>query len=157
MSKALTQSELLENREEILAIYKSTHKKSNKPRILTKREKKTLGIGKDEGRATCSYARISARKVKIVLDLIKGKSLEEANAIVKYTPKAASEYIAKLLTSAEANATVKDLNKDNLYVAEVIANQGPTLKRFMARARGSASSIKKRSSHITVVLKEREI
>jgi len=157
MSKALSQSELLENREEILEIYNGVHRKSNKPRILTKREKKTLGIGKDEGRATHKYARISARKVKIVLDLIKGKSLEEAYAIISNTPKAASAYIMKLLTSAEANATVKDLNKDNLYVADCIANQGPTLKRFRARARGSAARILKRSSHITVVLKERDI
>jgi len=105
------------------------------------------------------YARISSRKVKIVLDLIKNKNLDEAYGIVRYTPKAASELLYKLLKSAEANASNdpnKGLNRDNLYVAEAYATQGPTLKRIMPRAQGRAYRIKKRTSHITIVSKERK-
>jgi large subunit ribosomal protein L22 len=91
-----------------------------------------------------------------VLDLIKDKNIDEAIGIVRYTPKAASEFIIKLLKSAEANATIKDLNRDALYVADAFANQGPTLKRMMPRARGTANRINKRTSHITIVLKERK-
>ncbi|MBN2559193.1 MAG: 50S ribosomal protein L22 [Clostridia bacterium] len=124
--------------------------------MLTKKEKKALGIGRDEGRACAKYVRISASKAKLVLDLIRGKGLEEAYAIVKYTPRAASEYILKLLQSAEANAVNNfELDKEKLFVAEAYAGQGTTMKRLMANARGSASRIRKRTSHITVVLKER--
>ncbi|HOA55377.1 MAG: 50S ribosomal protein L22 [Bacillota bacterium] len=124
--------------------------------MLTKKEKKVLGIGKDEGRAILRYARISSRKAKIVLDLIKNKNIDEAYAILRYTPKAASELIYKLLKSAEANASNNNnLNRDALYVAEAYATQGPTLKRIRPRARGSAYRIRKRTSHITVVVKER--
>ncbi|NSW91190.1 MAG: 50S ribosomal protein L22 [Firmicutes bacterium] len=138
-------------------IYNTTHKKSKKPALLTKREKHSLGIGKDEGRAVLKFARISSRKVKIVIDLIKGKDLDEAYAILKYTPKAASGILFKLLKSAEANAVNNnELDRDNLYVADAYANQGPTLKRIRPRARGSANRIRKRTSHITIVLRERE-
>nr|WP_265446652.1 50S ribosomal protein L22 [Acetivibrio straminisolvens] len=124
--------------------------------MLTKSERKKLGIGKDQGKAILRYARISSRKVRIVLDLIKGKDIDEAYAILKYTPKASSEILYKLLKSAEANATNNNgLNRDNLYVAEAFANQGPTLKRIMPRAKGSADRIRKRTSHITLVVKER--
>jgi len=136
----------------------SVGRKSNKAKTLTKRERKAEGIGLEEAKATASYVRISARKVKIVLDLIRGKDLEDAKAIVKFTPKAASEVLAKLLKSAEANAInrlTNPLNKENLYVAECFANQGPTLKRIMARAQGRAFRINKRTSHITIVLKEK--
>jgi large subunit ribosomal protein L22 len=152
----MSKEELLENKDEILSQYSAPHKKSNRPRILTKKEKKILGIGRDEGKAVLSYARISARKVKIVLDLIKNKDIDEAIGIVKFTPKAASALIYKLLKSAEANATMKDMSRDALYVADAFANQGPTLKRMMPRARGTANRINKRTSHITVVLKERK-
>ena len=154
--KVMSKEELLENKDEILASYSAPHKKSNKPRILTKKEKKILGIGRDESKAVLTYARISARKVKIVLDLIKDKDIDEAIGIVRYTPKAASAIIYKLLKSAEANATMKDMTRESLYVADVFANQGPTLKRMMPRARGTANRINKRTSHITVVLKERK-
>ena len=104
-------------------------------------------------RAEVKYVRISTRKVKLVIDLIRGKTVPEAKAILMYTPKAASEVVLKLLNSAVANAEyTKDLSGDSLYVAEVFANQGPTLKRFIARAKGSASRILKRTSHITIVL-----
>ena len=110
-----------------------------------------------EARATLSYARISARKVKIVADLLRGKKVEEALNIVKYTPKASSEVIEKLLKSAIANAENNHfMNRSNLYVAEIYANQGPTLKRIRPAAKGSAVRIRKRTSHITIVLREKE-
>ena len=104
-------------------------------------------------RAIARYIRISNRKVKTVIDLIRGKSVKEAAAILAYTPKSASEPVLKLLNSAIANAENNlDMNRDDLYVAEVYANQGPTLQRYRARARGSASPIRKRTSHITIIL-----
>lgn len=105
-------------------------------------------------RAVARYVRISSRKVRIVIDLIRGKQVSEALAILKFTPKSASPVVEKLLKSAIANAEYKGLNKDDLYVAEVYADQGPTLKRIMPRAKGSGAMILKRSSHITVVLDE---
>jgi large subunit ribosomal protein L22 len=150
-----SKEELLKDKDQILEIYNSQHRKSNKPALLTKKEKKTLGIGKDEGRAILKYARISSRKVRIVLDLIKNKGIDEAYGILRYTPKAASEVLYKLLKSAEANASNNNgLNRDELYVAEAYADQGPTLKRIMPRAQGRANRIRKRTSHITIVLKE---
>ena len=105
--------------------------------------------------ATLKYARISSRKVKIVADLIRGKKVDEALAIIKYTPKASSEVLEKLLNSAIANAENNHfMNRSNLYVAEIYANQGPTLKRIRPAAKGSAVRIRKRTSHITIVLKE---
>ena len=104
-------------------------------------------------RAIARYIRISSRKVKIVIDLIRGKSVKEAEAILQYTPKAATEPVLKLLKSAVANAENNlELNRDDLYVAEVYANQGPTLMRYRPRAHGRASRIRKRTSHITIVL-----
>ncbi len=103
--------------------------------------------------AIARYVRISSRKVKIVIDLIRGKHVDEAEAILAYTPKAASPVVEKLLKSAVANAENNmDLPKDSLFVAEVYANQGPTLKRFQPRAHGRAFRINKRSSHITIIL-----
>ena len=108
-----------------------------------------------EARATLRYARISARKVKIVADLIRGKNIDEALAIVKFTPKASSEIIEKLLKSAIANAENNhQMDHSKLYVAEIYANQGPTLKRIRPAAKGSAVRIRKRTSHITIVLRE---
>ena len=106
--------------------------------------------------AHARYVRISSRKVKIVIDLIRGKSVDEALEILTYTPKAASPVVHKLLSSAAANAENNhEMNRKALYVAEVFANPGPTLKRYVARARGSASPILKRTSHISVVLDEK--
>ena len=108
-----------------------------------------------EARATLKYARISARKVKIVADLIRGKNVDEALAIVKFTPKASSELLEKLLKSAIANAENNHgMSHDKLYVAEIFANQGPTLKRIRPAAKGSAVRIRKRTSHITIVLRD---
>jgi len=103
--------------------------------------------------AIARYVRISSRKVKIVIDQIRGKSVAEAQAILMYTPKAASQPVLKLLNSAVANAENNlDLSRDTLYVAEVYANQGPTLKRYRPRAQGRATRIRKRTSHISIVL-----
>ena len=106
--------------------------------------------------ATAKYVRISPRKVKIVIDLIRGKSAEEAQAILTYTPKAASPVVLKVLNSAIANAENNlEMNRKDLYVAEVYANPGPTLKRYVARSKGSASPMLKRTSHISVVLDQK--
>lgn len=155
--KIRSKDELLKDKEQILETYSLEHRKSKKPVILSKRERKALGIGKDEGRAVLKYARISSRKVKIVIDLIKNKGLEEAYGILRFTPKAASDILLKLVKSAEANALNNNgLDKEELYIAEAYATQGPTLKRLMPRAQGRANRIRKRTSHITVVLKERD-
>lgn len=155
--KVRSKEELLKEKDQILESLNSNHRKYNKPALLTKKEKKALGIGKDEGRAVLRYARISSRKVKIVLDLIKDKGIDEAYGIVKYTPKAASEVLFKLLKSAESNAINNNgLNRDELYISEAFASQGPTLKRIMPRAQGRANRINKRTSHVTLVLKERK-
>ncbi|MDP4092439.1 MAG: 50S ribosomal protein L22 [Bacillota bacterium] len=155
--KVRSKEELLAQKDQILEAISSEHRKSKKTELLTKKEKRVLGIGKDEGKATVRYARISSRKVKIVLDLIKNKGIDEAYGIVKHTPKAASELLFKLLKSAESNAVNNNsLNRDELVVVDAFANQGPTLKRIMPRAQGRANRIRKRTSHVTLVLKERK-
>ena len=107
--------------------------------------------------ATARYIRISSRKVKVVIDLIRGKSVNEAMGILMFTPKAAAEPVLKVLKSATANAENNmNLSADDLYVAEVFANQGPTLNRFRPRAQGRASRIRKRTSHITIILDEKK-
>ena len=106
-------------------------------------------------RAVAKYVRISSRKVKVVIDLIRGKQVGEARAILLNTPKAASEPVIKVLDSAVANAENNlDMVKDSLYVAEAYADQGPTLRRFRPRAQGRATRIRKRTSHITIILGE---
>lgn len=103
--------------------------------------------------ATAKYVRISSRKVKIVIDLIRGKQLGEAVSILMNTPKAAAKPVLKLVKSAAANAeNNQGIDPETLYVAEAFANEGPTLKRFRPRAQGRASRIRKRTSHITVIL-----
>ena len=110
-----------------------------------------------EAVATLKNARISARKVKIVADLMRGKSVEEAQKIVKFAPKASAEILEKLLNSAIANAENNHgMSSNNLYVAEIYANQGPTMKRIRPAAKGSAVRIRKRTSHITIVLREKK-
>ena len=104
-------------------------------------------------RAIAKYIRISPRKVKIVIDLIRGKQVDQALAILMYTPKAAAPVVLKLLNSAIANAENNlQLNRDSLYVAETYANQGPKLKRYWPRSHGRADQILKRTCHITIVL-----
>ena len=110
-----------------------------------------------EATAKVTFVRIAPRKVKIVLDLIRNKPAEEAMAILKFTPKAACEPVAKLLKSAMANAeNNNDMDVSKLYVAECSVSQGPTLKRIRPRAHGRAYRINKKTSHINLVLKEME-
>ena len=106
-------------------------------------------------RAHVRYVRMSQRKAAIVIDLIRGKQVDEALAILLSTPKGASPIVEKLLNSAIANAENNlELNRTSLFVAECYANQGPTLKRIRAKARGAVAHIKKRTCHITVILDE---
>ena len=109
-----------------------------------------------EARAIAKHIRIAPRKIRIVVDLIRGKNIGEAFAILKFTPKVGAEVVEKVLKSAVANAEENyDMNVDNLYVSEVFVDQGPTLKRIHPRSRGQAFKILKRTSHMTVVVKER--
>ena len=106
--------------------------------------------------ATAKTVRIATRKVRLVLDLIRGKDTKEALAILKFTPNHAAEAIEKVVKSAVANATHNyQMDEEKLYIKACFANEGVTLKRFMPRAKGSAAQILKRTSHITVVVEER--
>ena len=110
-----------------------------------------------ESKSTQKHIRISPRKVKIVLDLIRGKDYEVACGILKNTPKSASPYVLKLLDKVAADAENNfHMNKDNLYVSECFVCPGPTMKRMIPRSKGSANRILKRTSHITLSLKEKE-
>lgn len=110
-----------------------------------------------EARAYLNYARIAPRKVQIVLDLIRNQPVDKAMAILKHTPKSACEYLEKLLKSAIANAENNhNMDRSSLYVAECFVSPGPILKRIRPRAQGRAFQIRKRTSHITLVLKEKE-
>ena len=110
-----------------------------------------------EAKASVKYVRISPRKVKIVCDLIRGKDVRTAMGILMATPKAASEVMVKLLKSAQANAENNfEMDPEKLYVSETHADPGPILKRFRPRAQGRAFRILKRTSHITLAVKEKE-
>ena len=110
-----------------------------------------------EAKAILRNVRIAPRKVKVVCDLIRGKSAAEANAIMMNTPKAASEILVKLLKSAVANAENNhNMDPEKLYVAEVSVSPGPIMKRIRPMSHGRAFRILKRTSHITLVLKEKE-
>ncbi len=110
-----------------------------------------------EAKAHLRFARISPRKVSIVLDLIRNKPVEYAMAVLKNTPKAACEYLEKLLKSAMANAVNNNqMDATRLYVSQCFACPGPILKRIRPMSKGRAYRIEKRSSHVTIVLKERD-
>lgn len=110
-----------------------------------------------EVKATAKTLRVQPRKVRLVLNLIRGKDVEEAEAICKFSPNKGGYLVGKVLHSAIANAVNnEDLDESNLYVKECYANEGITMKRYMPRAKGSASAIHKRTSHITVVVAEKE-
>ncbi|MCL4351793.1 MAG: 50S ribosomal protein L22 [Firmicutes bacterium] len=110
-----------------------------------------------ESRAHVRHVRIAPRKVRIVVDLIRGKSIRDAEAILRHTPKRASVIVAKVLKSAVANAQHNyDMDPQDLYVHAVWVDGGPTLKRIHPRSRGQAFSIFKRTSHISVVLRPRQ-
>ncbi|WP_019535595.1 50S ribosomal protein L22 [Paenibacillus ginsengihumi] len=108
-----------------------------------------------ESKAIARYVRIAPRKVRLVVDLIRGKQVGEAIAILRHTPKAASPVVEKLLNSAIANAEHNySMDPNSLVISKVYVDQGPTLKRFRPRAQGRAMRINKRTSHITVVVSE---
>ncbi|MBE3595357.1 MAG: 50S ribosomal protein L22 [Candidatus Carbobacillus altaicus] len=108
-------------------------------------------------RAEARYVRISPRKARLVIDLIRGASVGRALAILSQTPKAASPIIEKVLRSAMANAENNhEMDVSRLYVKEAYVNEGPTLKRFRPRAKGMAAPIMKRTSHIAIVVAEKE-
>ena len=110
-----------------------------------------------EAKAVAKYVRIAPRKVRIVMNLIRGKKIDDAFAILKFTPKRGAVLLEKVLRSAVANAENNfDMDTDKLYVSTCFVDQGPTLKRIHPRSRGQAFSILKHTSHITVIVKEQE-
>ena len=107
--------------------------------------------------ATVRYVRVTPMKARRVIDLVRGKSVSEALAILKYAPQAAAKPVAKVVASAAANAENNfGLNPRTLVISEAYANEGPTMRRFQPRAQGRAFMIRKRTSHITVVVESQE-
>ncbi|EDL62472.1 50S ribosomal protein L22 [Bacillus salacetis] len=110
-----------------------------------------------QAKAVAKTVRIAPRKVRLVVDLIRGKQVGEAVAILNLTPKAASPVVEKVLKSAIANAEHNyDMDVNNLVISDAFVNEGPTMKRFRPRAMGRASQINKRTSHITIVVSEKK-
>ncbi|MGM0847167.1 MAG: 50S ribosomal protein L22 [Bacillota bacterium] len=110
-----------------------------------------------QAKAVANTVRIAPRKVRLVVDLIRGKQVGEAVAILNLTPKAASPVVEKVLKSAIANAEHNyDMDVNNLVISDAFVNEGPTMKRFRPRAMGRASQINKRTSHITIVVSEKK-
>ena len=109
-----------------------------------------------ESKAVAKFVRITPRKVRVVLDLIRGKNIAEAFAILKFTPKAGAEVVEKVLRSAVANAENNfDMDVDKLFIKTAFADGGPTMKRIHPRSRGQAFKILKRTSHVTIVVDEK--
>jgi len=109
-----------------------------------------------EAKAVARYIRMSPQKIRLVADLVRGKKVQEARNILLYTRKYASNVVANVLKSAVANAVQNpNIDENILYIKEIFVDQGPSLKRWRARAQGRAAGIKKRSSHITVILDEK--
>ena len=109
-----------------------------------------------EAKATAKFVRIAPRKCRVVINLIRGKKVADAFAILKFTPKVGAEAIEKVLRSAVANAENNfDINVDNLVVSTAFVDQGPTMKRIHPRSRGQAFKILKRTSHITIAVEEK--
>ncbi len=107
--------------------------------------------------ATARYVRVTPMKARRVLDLVRGKSVSEALAILKYAPQGASKPVAKVVASAAANAENNfGLDPRTLVISEAYANEGPTMRRFQPRAQGRAFMIRKRTSHITVVVESQK-
>ena len=110
-----------------------------------------------EAKAIAKYVRVSPRKARLVAELIKGKDIREAEAILRYTPNKASAIIKKVMLSAAANAENNlDLDRNSLVVKAAIVDQGPSIKRYKPRAMGRADRMVHRTSHVTVVVAERE-
>lgn len=154
-----TKKEIAAKKTETAKSSVKTAKTVEKKTVETKKAVKVEKENKEElvAKATVKYERISSRKVAIVANLIRGKNVDEAMAILQFTPKAGAEVLIKLLKSAIANAENNNqMNHSKLYIAEIYSNQGPTLKRIRPAAKGSAVRIRKRTSNTTIVLKEKE-
>ncbi len=109
-----------------------------------------------EARAQLRYARLSPRKTRLVVDMVRGKGVQEALNILNFSPQKAAGVLSKLVSSAVANAEQKGVaDVDRLVVATITVDQGPALKRFMPRAQGRATKIRKPTSHVTVILNEK--
>ena len=109
-----------------------------------------------EVKATAKYIRIAPRKVRVVMNLVRGKSVSDALAILKFTPKVGADAVEKVLRSAVANAENNfDMDVDRLFISSAFVDQGPTLKRIHPRSRGQAFKILKHTSHITVAVNEK--
>jgi large subunit ribosomal protein L22 len=109
-----------------------------------------------EAKAHLRMLRISPRKTRLVADLIRGLDVSKAESILRFTPKGAAQPMLKLLTSAKANAVNNhDMFEDTLYVSRIYVDEGPTLKRYLPRARGRADIMRKRTSHVTIILEEK--
>jgi len=110
-----------------------------------------------EAKAVAKYVRISPRKVRQVINIVRGKNVQEAYAILRFMPKAAAREVLKVLKSAVANAEHNyEMDTQSLYISKIFVDQGPTLKRYNPRAMGRADLIRKRTSHITVVVSEKK-
>ncbi|MDZ4132767.1 MAG: 50S ribosomal protein L22 [Dethiobacteria bacterium] len=110
-----------------------------------------------EARAQARYVRLAPRKARAVVDLIRNKNVDEAMSILRYTPRRAAEAVSKVVKSAAANAENNfEMNRGSLYVDQIYVDEGPSLKRVQPRARGRRFLILKRTSHITVIVKERK-
>ncbi|HHT23997.1 MAG TPA: 50S ribosomal protein L22 [Clostridiaceae bacterium] len=156
MSKTYTRQELQDNREQIINDHCSVARRSAKKRTLTKKERKVLGIGKDRGIAKINHVRVSPSKVSIVVRNIMNKQVDEAIAILQYTPKAASPILIKLIEQASANAVNNNnLNREDLFIVDCQVGPGATLRRYRPRAKGAADRLLKRSSNIRLTVKEK--
>jgi large subunit ribosomal protein L22 len=109
-----------------------------------------------QGRAIAKYVRVAPRKARLVVDAIRGKSVTDAENILRFLPKGAAEVVSKVLNSAKHNATNNfDMQESQLFVKSTCVDVGPTLKRVLPRARGRGDTMKKRTSHITIIVEER--
>jgi large subunit ribosomal protein L22 len=134
-----------------------TSNTAEQPQFRNKKQRKQQVKLRRPGYALAKYVRISPRKVRLVVDVIRGKSVSDAEALLRFIPRAASEPVAKVLNSAKHNALHNDdMLEDRLVITAAYVDAGPTLKRLIPRARGSANIIKKRTSHITIIVGERE-
>ena len=162
-SKEETKKTTTTAKKETKTAEKKTEAKAEVKKTETKKTETAKAAKKEEkvqeeltATATVKFARISSRKIAIVANLIRGKNVDEALAILQFTPKAGAEVLLKLLNSAIANAeNNNNMTHNRLYIAEIYSNQGPTLKRIRPAAKGSAVRIRKRTSNTTIVLKER--
>ena len=135
---------------------KTASRKNEAAGVRNKKQRKQEVKLRKPGFAVAKYVRMSPRKVRLVVDVIRGKSVQDAEDLLRFIPRSASEPVSKVLNSAKHNALHNDdMLEDRLYVKEAYVDAGPTLKRLIPRARGSANILKKRTSHITIIVAEK--